>query len=84
MKLRRGADTARPARSGNRGKRAGRPDPPNPYDFSGAPAGIRTPDPLLRRQLLYPAELQARKVLYVAISLKEFFLNFICHIIIVG
>ena len=26
----------------------------------GAPEGIRTPDPLLRRQLLYPTELQAR------------------------
>ena len=25
----------------------------------GAPEEIRTPDPLLRRQLLYPAELQA-------------------------
>ena len=25
----------------------------------GAPEGTRTPDPLLRRQLLYPAELQA-------------------------
>ena len=27
---------------------------------SGAPGGIRTPDPLLRRQMLYPAELQAQ------------------------
>ena len=27
---------------------------------NGAPEEIRTPDPLLRRQLLYPAELQAR------------------------
>ena len=26
---------------------------------NGAPEEIRTPDPLLRRQLLYPAELQA-------------------------
>ena len=26
----------------------------------GAPEGTRTPDPLLRRQLLYPAELQAQ------------------------
>ena len=25
----------------------------------GAPEGTRTPDPLLRRQMLYPAELQA-------------------------
>jgi hypothetical protein len=27
---------------------------------SGAPGEIRTPDPLLRRQMLYPAELRAR------------------------
>ena len=27
---------------------------------TGAPEGTRTPDPLLRRQLLYPPELQAR------------------------
>ena len=27
--------------------------------FSGTPEGTRTPDPLLRRQLLYPPELQA-------------------------
>ena len=27
--------------------------------FTGAPGGIRTPGPLLRRQLLYPTELQA-------------------------
>ena len=27
---------------------------------SGTPEGTRTPDPLLRRQLLYPPELQAR------------------------
>ena len=26
---------------------------------NGTPEGTRTPDPLLRRQLLYPAELQA-------------------------
>ena len=26
----------------------------------GTPEGTRTPDPLLRRQLLYPPELQAR------------------------
>ena len=29
------------------------------YRKNGAPEEIRTPDPLLRRQLLYPAELQA-------------------------
>ena len=28
----------------------------------GALEGTRTPDPLLRRQLLYPAELQAHKM----------------------
>ena len=28
-----------------------------PIDFAGAPSRIRTCDPLLRRQLLYPAEL---------------------------
>ncbi len=27
---------------------------------TGAPGETRTPDPLLRRQLLYPTELQAR------------------------
>ena len=30
--------------------------------MSGAPEEIRTPGPLLRRQLLYPAELQAHMV----------------------
>jgi hypothetical protein len=34
---------------------------------NGAPGEIRTPDPLLRRQLLYPAELRARKVQYNAL-----------------
>src|ERR1019366_7778007 len=28
-------------------------------EISGAPGEIRTPDPLLRRQMLYPAELRA-------------------------
>ena len=32
---------------------------PTPAGIGGVPEGIRTPDPLLRRQLLYPAELQA-------------------------
>src|SRR6266404_793387 len=31
---------------------------------SGAPGGTRTPDPLLRRQTLYPAELRAPKTHY--------------------
>ena len=37
--------------------------PPN-FQASGvgAPGGVRTPDPRLRRPLLYPTELQARKV----------------------
>src|SRR5580692_8496604 len=29
---------------------------------NGAPGEIRTPDPLLRRQMLYPAELRARPI----------------------
>src|SRR5258706_11553474 len=29
------------------------------YSVDGAPGEIRTPDPLLRRQMLYPAELRA-------------------------
>ena len=29
------------------------------HKINGAPEEIRTPDPLLRRQLLYPTELQA-------------------------
>src|SRR5229473_4514884 len=36
------------------------PDP----ERSGAPGGTRTPDPVLRRQTLYPAELRARKTHY--------------------
>src|ERR1700736_1541738 len=31
------------------------------HSKSGAPGGTRTPDPLLRRQPLYPAELRARR-----------------------
>src|ERR1700694_2438028 len=30
-------------------------------EISGAPGGNRTPDPLLRRQMLYPTELRARR-----------------------
>ena len=30
-----------------------------PLKHNGTPEGTRTPDPLLRRQLLYPPELQA-------------------------
>ncbi len=32
------------------------------HHIHGAPEGIRTPDLLLRRQLLYPAELLAQKI----------------------
>ena len=31
-----------------------------PFVLFGAPGGIRTPDPLVRSQVLYPAELRAR------------------------
>ena len=34
-----------------------------PRHSVGALRGTRTPDPLLRRQMLYPAELSARTVL---------------------
>src|SRR6202011_5838277 len=37
---------------------------------SGAPGEIRTPDPLLRRQTLYPTELRARRA--VLLILKHF------------
>ena len=30
-------------------------------DFSGGPRRIRTPDPLIRSQVLYPAELSVRE-----------------------
>ena len=30
------------------------------YGFSGAPGAIRTPDPLVRSQILYPTELRVR------------------------
>ncbi len=32
------------------------------FPIKNAPGGIRTPDTLLRRQVLYPAELQAQVV----------------------
>ena len=35
------------------------------HSMSGAPGGIRTPDPRLRRPMLYPAELQARQALTI-------------------
>ena len=37
----------------------------------GVPAGIRTPDLLLRRQLLYPTELQAHVLTYFQIKTVE-------------
>ena len=36
-----------------------------PLFFIGAPGKIRTPDPLVRSQVLYPAELQAQHVKYI-------------------
>ncbi len=36
----------------------------------GAPKGIRTPGLLLRRQLLYPAELLAHKIETIKVSIK--------------
>src|SRR4030067_674758 len=37
--------------------------PAEKQEKCGAPGEIRTPDPLLRRQLLYPPELQAREMI---------------------
>jgi hypothetical protein len=36
--------------------------------FIGAPGAIRTPDPLVRSQVLYPTELRALKNIYHAID----------------
>src|SRR3981189_15026 len=44
-------------------QRAGIRMKPQKNGASGAPGETRTPDPLLRRQTLYPAELRARRVL---------------------
>ena len=40
------------------------PDP----EISGAPGETRTPDPLLRRQTLYPTELRAHGAIYFTIK----------------
>src|SRR6266481_7970789 len=37
-------------------------------EISGAPGGNRTPDPLLRRQTLYPTELRAHGAIYFTIN----------------
>ena len=37
----------------------------------GAPGEIRTPDQLVRSQLLYPAELRAHDLYYKCISTRE-------------
>ena len=37
----------------------------------GAPGEIRTPDQLVRSQLLYPAELRAHNSYYMCISTRE-------------
>ena len=39
--------------------------------ISGAPKGTRTPDLLLRRQLLYPAELLAHRRKHIVLSLER-------------
>ena len=44
---------------------AGRAADGNHSGMSGAPGGIRTPDPRLRRPMLYPTELQARWALTI-------------------
>ena len=38
---------------------------------SGAPGEIRTPDPLVRSQMLYPAELRARKLTVQTLKLSD-------------
>ncbi len=43
--------------------------------YFGAPKGTRTPGPLLRRQLLYPAELWAQISVSIRTSLKYFTAN---------
>src|SRR5690606_2412647 len=45
-----------------RGARRPAPGRPASWGGDGAPGGIRTPDQWLRKPLLYPAELQARRV----------------------
>src|ERR1700736_3544447 len=49
-------------------RRAGNPSVSADILKTGAPGEIRTPDPLLRRQLLYPAELRARSPHYNALT----------------
>ena len=44
-------------------------------EISGAPGEIRTPDPLLRRQMLYPPELRARGATIVSSCSYSNFLN---------
>jgi hypothetical protein len=38
-----------------------------PFTKNGAPGGNRTPDPLLRRQTLYPTELRARSDYFLSL-----------------
>ena len=51
-------------------------------DISGAPGGIRTPDPLIRSQVLYPTEPRAHKrptvYIKVFISFQDFLFWNIC------
>jgi hypothetical protein len=47
--------------------------------FIGAPGAIRTPDPLVRSQVLYPTELRALK--WIIKFFLVFFINLIIKII---
>ena len=51
------------------------------FSFFGAPGAIRTPDPLVRSQVLYPAELRAPGQYYTTYCL---FLKVIITILLVG
>ena len=42
---------------------------PKVDSMHGTPGGIRTPDPLFRRQMLYPAELPVRVVIHYKLRL---------------
>ena len=53
-------NSVRPKKDHLRGGYVLLPMSPASASENGAPGGIRTPDPLLRRQTLYPTELRAR------------------------
>ena len=50
----------------------------NAFNVSGAPGTIRTCDPLIRSQVLYPAELRVHEMRFTlpAISWQEAILNY--------